>query len=108
MRFGRTREAEVAELGTEAEAGDALVEAGAGAAGLEALEKAEEAAGEEQALLELSDLLRREFAPAGGDRRAGAEAVEEEFDFGEREIHFGGEADEEETVESVGGVAALA
>jgi hypothetical protein len=37
-----------------------------------------------------------------------AEAVEEELDFGEGEAHFSGETDEEDAVESVGGIAALA
>jgi len=84
------------------------VEVYASAAGLEALEKAEQAAGEEEALLEFSDFVGGESAPAGRDGRVGTEAVEEKFDFGEGEVHFGGEADEEKAVESVIRVAALA
>jgi hypothetical protein len=95
------------ELPAEAETGDALVEADTGAAGLEALEEAEEAAGEEEACLELGNFVGGELAPAGGNGGSRAKTVQEELNFGKRKVHFGGEADEEEAVEGFWGVAAL-
>jgi hypothetical protein len=50
--------------------------------------------------------LRRVFSN-GGRRGVVAKAVEEELDFGEGEIHFTGEADEENAAEGVAGVAVL-
>lgn len=73
--------AQFAEAGAETEAGDALVEVDAGAAGLQTSQEAEQAAGKEQALLELGDLVCGQLAPAGGDGGVGAEAVEKELDF---------------------------
>lgn len=99
--------AEGAEAGAEAEAGDALVKLDA-ATVLEAAEKFEEALRLSQTLLHFCDFAGGEFAPAGGDWRVFAEAVEEKLHFGEREIHFAGEADEQKAVEGVGGIATLA
>jgi hypothetical protein len=59
-------------------------------------------------LLDFGELAGGEFFPARADGSIVAEAAEEEFDFGEGEAHLAGEADEEHTVESVAGVAALA
>jgi hypothetical protein len=58
--------------------------------------------------LELGDFAGSEFAPASGDGRVGTEAVEEEADFSEREVHFTGDADEEDAIEGFARVAALA
>jgi hypothetical protein len=78
------------------------------AAALEAVEKIEEALRLTQTLLHFGDFAGGEFAPTSGDGRVFTEAVEEELDFGEGEIHFAGEADELKAVEGVRGIAALA
>jgi len=49
-----------------------------------------------------------EFPPAGADGSVVAQAAKEELDFAEGEAHFGGEADEKDTGDSVAGIAALA
>lgn len=105
---GHARYAKGTETRTEAEAGDALMELNAGAAGLEALKKMKQAPGEKKALLEFGDLARGEFAPAGGNGSALAEAIEKQLDLGKGEIHFSGKADEQNAIESLGGVAPLA
>ena len=99
--------ADGAEAGAQAQSRDTPVELDA-AAVLEAFEELEEALGLREAVPHFGDFAGGELAPAGGDRRVFAETVEEEFDFCEGEIHFAGEADEQDTVEGVGGVAALA
>ncbi len=66
---------------------------------------------EERALdvfFHLSDFAVREFSPAGADRSVIAEAVEEDLDLAEGEPHFAREADEQDAIECVAGVAALA
>jgi hypothetical protein len=75
---------------------------------LQAFEQVEQAAGEREALLELGNFASGEFSPAHGNRSAFAEAVEEEFDLGEGEIHFASEADQEDAVKGFAGIAALA
>jgi hypothetical protein len=86
--------AEGAEARAEAEARDALMKLDAMAAGLQTLEKIKEPASEKEVLLKLRDFASGEFVPASGHGRVFAEPVEEELDFGEREVHFAGEADE--------------
>jgi hypothetical protein len=49
-----------------------------------------------------------EFFPARADGGVITEPAEEELDFGEGEAHVGGEADEEDAMEGVAGIAALA
>jgi hypothetical protein len=63
------------------------------AARLEPAEKIEEALGLRETVLQFGDFGGGEFAPAGGDRSVLGKTVEEEFDFGEGEVHFAGEAD---------------
>lgn len=96
-----------AEVFAEAEGGDALFEGGA-AAVEEALEKSFEAKRTGDAGFDFGELSGGEFFPAWADGGAVAEAAKEEFDFGKGETHFSGEADEQDAVESVGGIAALA
>ena len=78
------------------------------AAMAEALEIVQEALGEDEAVLEFRDFARGEFAPAGRDGGVGAKAVQKKADFGEGEVHFAGNADEQDAVESVRGITALA
>jgi len=59
-------------------------------------------------LFDFDEFPRGEFFPARADGDVVAETVEEELDFGKRETHVGGEADEEDAMESVAGVATLA
>jgi hypothetical protein len=54
------------------------------------------------------ELAGGELFPAGADGGVIAEAAEEKLDFAEGEAHVGGEADEEDAMEGVAGVAALA
>jgi hypothetical protein len=96
-----------AEVFAEAEGGDALLKGGAAAAE-KPLEKSLEANGAGDAGFDLGEFSRGEFFPAGANWSVVAKAVEEEFDFGKGETHFYGEADEQDTVEGVGGIAALA
>src|SRR5579862_175880 len=77
-------------------------------AALQAFEQVEQAASESKALLEFGDFAGGEFSPARGDRGASAEAVEEELDFGKGEIHFAGEADQQDAIKRFAGIAALA
>lgn len=96
-----------AEIFAEAEGGDTLVE-GSAAAMEKALEQGLEAKGALDAAFDFGDLAVGEFFPAGADRDVIAEAAEEEFDFGKREAHVAGKANEPNAVESVRRVAALA
>jgi hypothetical protein len=91
----------------EAEAIDAELERGAAAA-KESLEKGFEFEGAGNVLFDFGELADGEFFPAGADWGVVAEAGEEKLDFGEGEAHVGGEADEEDAMEGVAGVAALA
>jgi hypothetical protein len=59
-------------------------------------------------LVHFGNLSGSESFPPGADGGVVAEAAEEEFDFGEGETHVAGKAEEEDAVEGVGGVAALA
>jgi hypothetical protein len=74
----------------------------------EALEEGFELAGAGDVLFDFEELAGGEFFPARANWCVVAEAAEEQLDFGEGEAHVGGEADEEDAVESVAGVAALA
>ena len=47
-----------------------------------------------EAFFNFEDFAMGEFFPTGSDGRIVAEAVEEEFDFGEGEAHVAGETDE--------------
>jgi hypothetical protein len=59
-------------------------------------------------LVHFGNLSGSEFFPARADGSVVAEAAEEKLDFGEGEAHVAGEADEEDAIEGVCGVAALA
>jgi|SRR5690348_3543105 hypothetical protein len=96
-----------AEVFAEAEGGDALLEGGAAAAE-KALEKSFEAEPAGDAGFHFGELSVGEFFPARSDGSVVAKAAEEELDFGEGETHFSGEADEQDTIEGVGRIAALA
>jgi hypothetical protein len=98
---------EGAEVFAEAEGADALLERGATAAE-ETLEKGFELEGAGDVSLDFGEFVGGEFCPAGADGSVIAEAAEEELDFGMGEAHVGGEADEKDAVEGVGGIAALA
>jgi len=74
----------------------------------EALEKGFEFEGAGDVLFDFGELAGSEFFPPRADASVIAEAAEEEFDFGEGEVHVGGETDEKDTVEGVGGITALA
>jgi hypothetical protein len=72
------------------------------------LEKRLEFQGADDVLIDFGELPGGELFPARTDWSVFAEAAEEEFDFGEGKAHIAGEADEENAVEGVAGVAALA
>jgi len=95
------------ELGAEAEAIDAELEGGTTAAE-EALEEGFEFEGACDVLLDFGELPVGEFFPAGTDGGVVGEAAEEKLDFGEGEAHVAGKANEENAMEGVAGVAALA
>jgi hypothetical protein len=95
-----------AEFGAEAEAIDAELQRGAVAAE-EAVEEGFEFEGAGDGLIDFGELAGGEFFPARADGSVVAEAAEEEFDFGEGKAHVGGEADEEDAMEGVAGIAAL-
>jgi hypothetical protein len=59
-------------------------------------------------LLDFGEFAMGQFFPAGADGGVVAEAAEEEFDFGEGEAHVAGKANEEDAVDGVRRVAALA
>lgn len=105
-RFVRTAGDE-AEVLAEAEGGDALLE-GSAAAAEKALEKSFEAKPTGNAGFDLGELLGGKFFPARADGCVVAKAAEEEFDFRQGETHFSGEANEQDAVESVWGITALA
>jgi hypothetical protein len=96
-----------AEVFAEAEGADTLLE-GSATAMEEALKKGFETEGTGDAVLDLREFSGGEFFPARADGSIVAEAAEEKSDFGEGEAHFAGEADEQHTIQSVGGIAALA
>jgi hypothetical protein len=91
----------------EAKGADALLERCAMAAA-ETLQEHFELEGVCDVLFDLRELAGGEFFPSKADGSIVAKAAEEELDFGEGEAHVGGEADKENTVECVHGVAALA
>jgi len=74
----------------------------------EALEEGFELEGTDDTLLDFVEFAGGEFFPAGPDGGGVAEAAEEEFNFGKGEAHVRGEADEEDAMEGVAGIAALA
>jgi hypothetical protein len=59
-------------------------------------------------IFDFAELATRQFFPAGADRSIVSKTVEEEFCLLEGKAHFAGKADEQDAVESVGRVAALA
>src|SRR5882762_8550503 len=73
----------------------------------EALEEGFELEGTDDTLLDFVEFARGEVFPARANWCVVAEAAEEELDFGKGEAHVGGEADEEDAVERVGGITAL-
>jgi hypothetical protein len=75
---------------------------------LQALQEIDQAFCKFLALLQVGDLAGREFTPARRDWGVFAEAVEEESDFGEGEVHLGREADQQDSIEGIAGIAALA
>ena len=74
----------------------------------EALEEGFELEGTDDTLLDFVEFAGGEFFPAGPDGGGVAEAAEEEFNFGKGEAHVRGEVDEEDAMEGVAGIAALA
>lgn len=74
----------------------------------EAPEEGFELKGAGDILFDFGEFAGGEFFPARADGGVIAEAAEEELDFGEGEAHVGGETDQEDAVEGVGGIAALA
>jgi hypothetical protein len=95
------------EVCAEAEGADALLERDTATAE-EALEEGFEFEGAGYGLIDFGEFAGGEFFPARADRGVVAEAAKEDLDFGERETHVGGEADEEDAMEGVAGIAALA
>jgi|SRR5215467_761389 len=75
---------------------------------LEILEKSLEAKRPGDAGFKFGELSGGEFLPARADGSVVAEAAEEEPDFGEGETHFASETNEQDAVESVVRIAALA
>ena len=75
---------------------------------LKLLEKGFETEGAGDAGFDLGEFSGGELFPARADGSVVAEAVEEELDFREGEAHFSGEADEQDAVERVRRIAALA
>ncbi len=59
-------------------------------------------------MIYVGELAGGKFFPAGADGCVVAEAAKEELDLGKGEAHVGGEADEEDAIESLAGIAALA
>jgi hypothetical protein len=98
---------EKADVGTEAEALDAELEGGTVAV-QEALKEGFQSKGTGDVLFDLREFSGGEFFPARADGRIVAETVEKEFDFGKGEAHVASEADEEDAMEGIGGVTALA
>jgi hypothetical protein len=98
---------DLAQVFAEAEAADASLERGAVAAE-EALEKRFELERTGDVLIHFGELSGREFFPSWADGGVVAETAEEELDFGEGEIHFAGETDEEGAIEGLAGITALA
>jgi len=96
-----------AEVGAEAEASDTELEGGTVAA-KEALKEGFEFEGAGDVLIDFDEFSCGELFPARADGGVITEPAEEELDFGEGEAHVGGEADEEDAMEGVAGIAALA
>jgi hypothetical protein len=84
-----------------------LLERGTAAAE-KALKKSFEAEPTGDAGFDFGEFFRGEFFPARADGGILAEAAKEELDFGKGETHFSCEANEQNTVEGVGGIATLA
>src|SRR5207253_2683592 len=59
-------------------------------------------------LIDFGELAGGEPLPTGADGSVVAETVEEKLDFGKAEAHFGGEANEQDAVNGVAWIAALA
>ena len=95
------------EVLAEAEGGDALLERGA-AAMEKALEKSFEAKGAGDCGFNFGEFSGSELFPARANWRVVAKSAEEKLDFWEGETHFTGKADEQDAVEGVVGIAALA
>jgi hypothetical protein len=74
----------------------------------EVLEKGFEAEGALDGGFDFGEFAVGKFFPAGADGGVVAKAAEEELDFGEGKAHVAGKADEEDAVEGVRRVAALA
>ena len=96
-----------AEIFAETEGGDTLVE-GSAAAMEKALEQRLETEGAGDTGLDFDELSGGELFPPRADGRIVAEAAEEESDFGKREAHVAGKANEQNVVESIRRVATLA
>jgi hypothetical protein len=96
-----------AEIFAEAEGGDALLERSA-VAMEKTLEKGFQAKGASDAVFDVHELSGGEFLPARSYGSLIVQAAKEKLDFGERETHLASEANEENAVEGVRGIAALA
>jgi len=91
----------------ELQTADAFSERGAVAV-LEAAHQFFEATSASDDVAHFEDFTLGEFFPAWTDRSSFADAAEERFDFGKRETHLAGEFDEEDAIERLGRVVALA
>jgi hypothetical protein len=96
-----------AEIFAEAEGGDALLERSA-VAMEKTLEKGFQAKRASDAVFDVHELSGCEFLPARSYGSLIVQAAKEKLDFGERETHLASEANEENAVEGVRGIAALA
>jgi len=93
-------------IGTELEALDAFVERRAVAI-REAAHEFFEAASVNDEFAEVENFAGGKFFPTRANGSGFANAAEEDADVVEREAHFTGKANEENTIEGFGGVAAL-
>jgi hypothetical protein len=96
-----------AEFFAKAEGVNALPKRGAAAAE-ETLKKGFELEGTGDIALDFDELAGGKFFPTRADGSVTAEATEKEIDFREGKVHVACETDEEDAIESVGGIAALA
>ena len=65
-------------------------------------------AGALDVVVHVLELPARQFSPVGTDRCCVTEAVQKDFDFSKGEVHFGGEANQEHTVQGIGRITPLA
>jgi hypothetical protein len=59
-------------------------------------------------IVHLLDFAEGQFFATGADRSVVSQASEEDLDFDERKAHIAGKADQEDAVQCIGGIVALA